>query len=68
VEGEFDGLSLADFIEACNTKNHVPLSVKLDQILAWVDLPVEKRPQLLMGTSQHPLAFGLLLIFFFRSV
>ncbi|KAG6827336.1 hypothetical protein H0H92_012185 [Tricholoma furcatifolium] len=30
-------------------KDHVPLSDKLDQILTWVDLPVEERPQLIMA-------------------
>ncbi|KAG6836708.1 hypothetical protein H0H93_004684 [Arthromyces matolae] len=30
-------------------KDHVPLPEKLDQILKWIDLPVELRPQLLMA-------------------
>jgi hypothetical protein len=30
-------------------QDKVPLSEKLDQILQWVDLPLEKRPQLIMG-------------------
>lgn len=30
-------------------QNKVPLKVKLDQILHWIDLPFEKRPQLIMG-------------------
>lgn len=30
-------------------KDHVPLSKKLDQILSWVDLPLEMRPQLIMA-------------------
>jgi hypothetical protein len=62
VEGEFDGPSVPGLIEARNFKDHVPLSAKLDQILAWVDLPLEKRPQLLMGRSQHPLPSDPLLI------
>ena len=32
------------------TQDHVPLSKKLDQILKWIDLPLAKRPQLIMGT------------------
>ncbi|KAE9408893.1 Phosphodiest-domain-containing protein [Gymnopus androsaceus JB14] len=30
-------------------KDKVPLSVKLDQLLQWIDLPFEERPQLLMA-------------------
>ncbi|KAJ3747507.1 Phosphodiest-domain-containing protein [Lentinula detonsa] len=30
-------------------KDKVPLSVKLDQLLAWIDLPFDERPQLLMA-------------------
>ncbi|KAF5380642.1 hypothetical protein D9757_007065 [Collybiopsis confluens] len=30
-------------------KDKVPLSVKLDQLLGWIDLPFDERPQLLMG-------------------
>lgn len=30
-------------------QNHVSLKVKLDQIVNWIDLPLEKRPQLIMG-------------------
>ncbi|KJA21220.1 hypothetical protein HYPSUDRAFT_141108 [Hypholoma sublateritium FD-334 SS-4] len=30
-------------------KNKVPLKVKLDQVLQWIDLPFEKRPQLIMA-------------------
>jgi len=28
-------------------RDHVPLEEKLDQILAWIDLPLEERPQLI---------------------
>lgn len=27
----------------------MPLKEKLDQITAWIDLPLEERPQLIMG-------------------
>ncbi|KAH9948891.1 Phosphodiest-domain-containing protein [Amylocystis lapponica] len=30
-------------------RDHVPLQDKLDQILSWVDLPLEERPQLIMA-------------------
>ncbi|KAF8349197.1 Phosphodiest-domain-containing protein [Amanita rubescens] len=30
-------------------KNKVPLDDKLEQILKWIDLPLEKRPQLILG-------------------
>ncbi|CDO76499.1 hypothetical protein BN946_scf184622.g7 [Trametes cinnabarina] len=30
-------------------KDKVPLKEKLDQILAWIDLPLEKRPQFIMA-------------------
>ncbi|KIJ54235.1 hypothetical protein M422DRAFT_153652 [Sphaerobolus stellatus SS14] len=30
-------------------KNHVPLNEKLDQVLAWVDLPLGERPQLILA-------------------
>jgi predicted AlkP superfamily pyrophosphatase or phosphodiesterase len=30
-------------------KDKVPLNVKLDQLLQWIDLPFEERPQLLMA-------------------
>ncbi|KAF9262897.1 Phosphodiest-domain-containing protein [Marasmius fiardii PR-910] len=30
-------------------KDKVPLATKLDQILAWIDLPLEERPQLIMA-------------------
>ncbi|KAI8978778.1 Phosphodiest-domain-containing protein [Trametes punicea] len=30
-------------------KDKVPLEEKLDQIIAWIDLPLEKRPQLIMA-------------------
>ena len=52
-------VSLVDFlyhiisIKSFLAKDHVPLSEKLDQILAWVDLPLEKRPQLIMGISVY---------------
>ena len=44
-------------------KNHVPLSAKLDQILAWVDLPLEKRPQLIMGRSSTSYLRPVLIVF-----
>lgn len=30
-------------------QDKVPLKEKLDQITAWIDLPIEERPQLIMG-------------------
>ena len=27
----------------------MPLSEKLDQLMAWIDLPLDERPQLLLG-------------------
>ncbi|KAI0736319.1 Phosphodiest-domain-containing protein [Fomitopsis betulina] len=30
-------------------KDKVPLKEKLDQIIAWIDLPIEERPQLIMA-------------------
>ncbi|KAF8158202.1 Phosphodiest-domain-containing protein [Crassisporium funariophilum] len=35
-------------------KDHVPLGDKLTQILQWVDLPFDKRPQLIMGKYRLP--------------
>ena len=32
-------------------KNKVPLSEKLDQVLKWIDLPLDERPQLIVGQS-----------------
>jgi hypothetical protein len=32
-------------------QNKVPLKEKLDQIIDWIDLPLEERPQLIMGAS-----------------
>lgn len=30
-------------------QDRVPLGEKLDQILNWIDLPLEQRPQLILG-------------------
>ncbi|KAI0036572.1 alkaline-phosphatase-like protein [Vararia minispora EC-137] len=30
-------------------RDHVPLQEKLDQLFSWIDLPLEKRPQLLLA-------------------
>ncbi|KAF8073541.1 alkaline-phosphatase-like protein [Lyophyllum atratum] len=30
-------------------RDHVPLSEKLDQLVSWIDLPIELRPQLIMA-------------------
>ncbi|KAI1794902.1 Phosphodiest-domain-containing protein [Ganoderma leucocontextum] len=30
-------------------KDHVPLKEKLDQILSWIDMPIETRPQFIMA-------------------
>ena len=35
----------------CVMKDHVPLKEKLDQILSWIDMPIETRPQFIMGLS-----------------
>lgn len=32
-------------------QEQVPLSEKLEQITAWIDLPLEKRPQFIAGLS-----------------
>ena len=32
-------------------QDEVPLSEKLDQIMAWVDLPLENRPQFISSLS-----------------
>ncbi|KAG5219761.1 type phosphodiesterase/nucleotide pyrophosphatase [Salix suchowensis] len=32
-------------------QDNVPLKEKLDQIISWVDLPLHKRPQLILGSS-----------------
>ncbi len=34
-------------------QDKVPLSVKLNQLLSWIDLPSEERPQLLMGAYDY---------------
>ena len=34
-------------------QDKVPLDEKLEQILTWIDLPLEKRPQLLLGTYSY---------------
>ena len=39
---------LADF-----TQNKVPLDNKLNQILEWIDLPDNKRPQLILSAYNH---------------
>ena len=31
-------------------QDKVPLSEKLDQIMTWIDLPLEKRPQFISGS------------------
>ena len=31
-------------------QDKVPLNEKLDQIMAWIDLPLEKRPQFISGS------------------
>lgn len=33
-------------------QDKVPLKEKHDQLMAWIDLPFDQRPQLLMGPSQ----------------
>jgi hypothetical protein len=33
-----------------SNQDKVPLEEKLEQILTWIDLPLEKRPQLILGT------------------
>jgi hypothetical protein len=30
-------------------QDKIPLKVKHDQLMAWIDLPFDERPQLLMG-------------------
>ena len=51
------------FMKARLYQDKVPLKKKLDQITAWIDLPIEERPQLIMGTppllSTRPQAFTL---------
>ena len=32
-------------------QDNVPLKEKLDQILAWIDMPLETRPQFITGTG-----------------
>ena len=34
-------------------QDKVPLKEKLDQITAWIDLPIEERPQLIMGAPPY---------------
>ena len=34
-------------------QDKVPMQDKLDQILAWIDLPLEKRPQLITGLHMN---------------
>lgn len=36
-----------------STQDRVPLDEKLDQILTWIDLPLERRPQLLLGMYSY---------------
>lgn len=31
------------------SKDKVPMKEKHDQIMSWIDLPLEKRPQFIMG-------------------
>ena len=31
-------------------QDNVPMKEKLDQILAWIDMPLETRPQFITGT------------------
>ena len=38
-------------------QDHVPLKEKLDQILSWIDMPIETRPQFIMGSSGVILAY-----------
>ncbi|KAF8338761.1 alkaline-phosphatase-like protein [Cantharellus anzutake] len=34
-------------------RDHVPLQEKHDQIMEWIDLPLEKRPQLILAYEPH---------------
>lgn len=45
------------FMKAHLYQDKVPLKEKLDQITAWIDLPIEERPQLIMGTPPFPLLY-----------
>ena len=37
-------------------QDRVPLDNKLDQILNWIDLPLEQRPQLILGVFSFAFA------------
>jgi hypothetical protein len=45
------------------SQNNVPLSEKLDQIMAWIDLPLQDRPQFISGIFAGSLTWKLLILF-----
>ena len=44
-----DRITLSVSVTDAVPQDKVPLQKKLDQILEWIDLPLEERPQLIMG-------------------
>ena len=44
-----DRITLSVSVTDAVPQDKVPLQEKLDQILEWIDLPLEERPQLIMG-------------------
>ena len=42
-------LALCLPLTAYAVQDHVPLKHKLNQILSWIDMPIETRPQFIMG-------------------
>lgn len=49
-------------------QDKVPLQEKLDQILEWIDLPIETRPQFIMGLSILSLSMVQLLTLYNSSI
>ena len=48
-------------------QDNVPLKEKLDQILAWIDMPLETRPQFITGT-RHVFLTAVLIQMTYHSV
>ena len=51
MEGRYPLIRVTRGRSLTGLQDKVPLSEKLDQIMAWIDLPLEQRPQFISGSS-----------------
>lgn len=49
-------------------QDKIPLKVKHDQLMAWIDLPFDERPQLMMGAFRSVVEMGFFLTSWIQSV